>query len=193
MSKKWLMFYTIAIVLITGLFLSDAPIMAQSEKPVMAPICKQCHTPGEKTLFGTLGGVSGKAMTIQLNAGPAVWLLKFDENTKLKGAESFGKIKKEHEISIAYAEKDGTLLALNVAVKPPAKLSDEKMIKTDALAKLIAEKADMVVVDSRPGARYHEGHVPGSISIYDADFDKNAEKLPKEKDTLLIFYCGGVT
>ncbi len=188
MSKKF-----VTTMLMIGLILLSSAGMAQTEKPKIAPICKQCHIPDEKILRGLLGGVSMKAETVQVQVGPAVWLVKFDDQTKAVGAEAISKIKKDHEISVAFTEKDGKLYAVSIGVKPPAKLPDEKMIKTDALAKLIAEKADMVVVDSRPGARYHEGHVPGSISIYDADLDKNVEKLPKKKDTLLIFYCGGVT
>jgi rhodanese-related sulfurtransferase len=53
--------------------------------------------------------------------------------------------------------------------------------------------------DSRPGSRYHEGHIPGAKSLPFAEMEK-AEKegrlpelLPKEKDKLLVFYCGGVT
>lgn len=164
-----------------------------SEKPKIAPICKQCHMPDEKVLRGTLGAVSQKAETIQIQVGPAAWLVKFDDETKVVGAESLPKIPKEKEIAITLAEKEGELYAVSVSVKQPAKVPEEKLIKIDALSKLIAEKADFVLVDSRPGPRYHEGHIPGAIPIYDADFDKNIDKLPKEKDKLIVFYCGGTT
>ena len=50
------------------------------------------------------------------------------------------------------------------------------------------------LADPRAGrARYDEGHIPGAISIYDAQFEKNLDKLPKDKDNLLVFYCGGPT
>ena len=38
-----------------------------------------------------------------------------------------------------------------------------------------------------------EGYIPGAISIYDAQFEKNLDKLPKNKDNLIVFYCGGPT
>ncbi|WP_176719923.1 rhodanese-like domain-containing protein [Desulfuribacillus alkaliarsenatis] len=50
---------------------------------------------------------------------------------------------------------------------------------------------DFVLVDSRPAARYHEGHINGAINIPDADFDKLKDLLPEDKDKKLIFYCGG--
>lgn len=184
-----------AAIMIIAIFMATS-IMAQTEKPTITPICKQCHQPEKNVIRGTLGNVSMKAETIQVQVGPAVWLVKFDDETKVVGAEAINKIKKDHEISVTYVEKDGKLYALKVGVKPPAKLPEEKKMKIDELSKLIdigPEKGNYVLIDSRPGPRYHEGHIPGAISIYDAEFDKNIDKLPKDKDKLIIFYCGGVT
>jgi hypothetical protein len=191
MNKKILL---VAIVILS--FILATNIMAQTEKPTITPICKQCHQPEKNVLRGTLGNVSMKAETIQIQIGPAVWLVKFDDDTKVVGAEAINKIKKDHEISITYTEKDGKLYAIKVGVKPPAKIPEEKKMKTDELSKLVEigpEKGNFVLIDSRPTPRYHEGHIPGAISIYDAEFDKHIDKLPKEKDKLIIFYCGGVT
>jgi rhodanese-related sulfurtransferase len=50
-----------------------------------------------------------------------------------------------------------------------------------------------VIIDSRPGARkYNKGHIPGSLSIPFSEFDKHTDKLPQDKATPLIFYCGGL-
>lgn len=58
--------------------------------------------------------------------------------------------------------------------------------------KLIDTNAKVVIIDSRPKARkYDKGHIPGAISIPDKDFDKMTDKLPAEKSTPLLFYCGG--
>lgn len=190
--KKRLLFMSIIVICL----LFSSTIMAQTEKPTITPICKQCHQPEKNVLRGTLGNVSMKAETIQVQVGPAVWLVKFDDETKVVGADAINKIKKDHEISVTYVEKDGRLYAVKVGVKPPAKLPEEKKIKIEELSKLVAigpEKGNFVLIDSRPAPRYHEGHIPGAISIYDAEFDKNIDKLPKEKDKLIIFYCGGVT
>ncbi len=194
---KRLLLIAITLLVAGGLFLSYSTSMAQTQKPKIGPLCKQCHKPDEKTLMGTLASVSGKAETLQIQIGPAVWLVRYDDNTKLKGWEPpIHKIPKEREIAVAYEERDGSIYALSISVKPPAKVPEEKLIKTEELARLIEmgpKKGGYVLVDSRPAPRYHEGHIPGAISIYDAEFDKHIDKLPKEKDTLLIFYCGGVT
>ncbi|WP_339062172.1 rhodanese-like domain-containing protein [Tepidibacillus marianensis] len=48
------------------------------------------------------------------------------------------------------------------------------------------------LVDARPAKMYAEGHVNGAINIPDAEFDKFSKALPAKKDTLIIFYCGGL-
>ena len=53
---------------------------------------------------------------------------------------------------------------------------------------------DVLIIDARPKrAKYDKGHIPGAISIPDSQFDKMTAKLPKDKNALLIFYCGGAT
>ncbi len=52
---------------------------------------------------------------------------------------------------------------------------------------------NVVVVDSRPyKVKYTKGHIPGAINISFSEFDKKADLLPKDKNSLLIFYCGGL-
>ena len=48
-----------------------------------------------------------------------------------------------------------------------------------------------MIIDSRPAAQY-DGHIPGAINIPDSQFDKLVDKLPADKATLLLFYCGGL-
>ena len=52
---------------------------------------------------------------------------------------------------------------------------------------------DVMIIDARPKrAKYDQGHIPMAISIPDSQFDKAADQLPKDKNALLIFYCGGL-
>jgi hypothetical protein len=51
-----------------------------------------------------------------------------------------------------------------------------------------------MIVDSRPyQPKYANGHIPTAVSIPDSQFDKLTDKLPADKNSLLIFYCGGPT
>ena len=51
---------------------------------------------------------------------------------------------------------------------------------------------DTVVIDSRPKRKkYDKGHIASAMSIPDSQFDKMTDQLPVDKDTQLVFYCGG--
>ena len=52
----------------------------------------------------------------------------------------------------------------------------------------------VMIVDSRPfKPKYYKGHIPTAISMPDSQFEKMTDKLPKDKNALLIFYCEGPT
>ena len=54
-----------------------------------------------------------------------------------------------------------------------------------------SDRENFVLIDSRP-PRVHQGeHIPGSLSIPWVMFDQKKGQLPADKDTPLIFYCGG--
>lgn len=187
-----------AVLGTAALSLMFIPGMAMAkEKPKVLKPCMQCHADGaDNDLRGKLGSVSMKAETIKIDTGGASWLVGFDDDTSLDGAEAFNKIPKGKEILISYRQEDGALFADAVAVKPPAQLPAEQLIKVDELAPLIEqgpEKGQFTIVDARPGKLFIQGHIPGAISIYDAQFEKNLDKLPEEKENLLVFYCGGPT
>lgn len=49
------------------------------------------------------------------------------------------------------------------------------------------------IIDSRPSARkFDPGHIPTALNIPDIQFEKMADQLPADKNSLLIFYCDGV-
>ncbi len=69
-------------------------------------------------------------------------------------------------------------------------LTDYAKVRAEAT---IPPKKGVTIVDSRPtGRQYDPGHIPGAVSLPDGAFDKSVDKLPADKTTKLIFYCGGV-
>ena len=56
--------------------------------------------------------------------------------------------------------------------------------------KTAIEKKQVTVIDANGSDSYKDGHIPGAI-----DFEANAEKLekvlPKDKNALIVAYCGG--
>jgi len=194
-KKKFLK--TALCSLTTACLLLPVAVMAEGEKSKVLKPCMQCHKgdPAD-TIRGKLSSVSMKAETLSVSTGNATWLVGFDEDTALHGAEALNKIDIEHEVRVTFTEEDGQLYAKTVDVKPPTKLDPKQLIKIDVLAPLVEkgpQAGNFTIVDARPGKLFLEGHIPGAISIYDAQFDDNLAKLPKNKDQLLVFYCGGPT
>lgn len=58
--------------------------------------------------------------------------------------------------------------------------------------KQLDDKANMVLIDARPARVFAQGAIPGAINIPDTQFDKLTDKLPADKATPLVFYCGGL-
>jgi rhodanese-related sulfurtransferase len=176
---------------------------APQAKPAIAKICMNCHQAQEGSLRGNFENVAFKSQSIQLKIDDSTEILKFDEKT-IKGvtadmteeAEELSNIKKGHEIRIAYTEKNGIKTASLVSIKPPIKVAPEKRVYIEEVEKLVAmgqEKGKYTLVDSRPAPRVQEGAIPTAINIPYPAFDKMTDKLPKDKNALLIFYCGGIT
>lgn len=68
---------------------------------------------------------------------------------------------------------------------------DFKNLNAEDVKRLIDQKAKMVIVDVRTEQEYREGHVMKAINIPPEKYAAIASFLPKNKKTLLIFYCRG--
>jgi rhodanese-related sulfurtransferase len=92
------------------------------------------------------------------------------------------------------AEKMGyTNVKVYPAGNPTWKKNGNMLAVSQAyIQKQMDKGANMMVIDSRPKKRkYDKGHIPGAISIPDRKFEEHAHKLPEDKSTQLVFYCGG--
>jgi hypothetical protein len=166
-------------------------------KPTVAGPCKQCHQPADDIVRGTLVSVSDKFKSIQVAVGSVVWVIKYDDALKLQGVAKLADIPKEKEIGVLFTGNDKDPHALSLSVKPAAKVSPEKLVSLEEMSSLAAlgpEKGDFLLFDSRPAPKCIEGQIPHAVSLPFDKFDALKDKLlPKEKDKLIIFYCGGVT
>ena len=60
------------------------------------------------------------------------------------------------------------------------------------IKKLLDEKFNFMLIDARPKRVFDKGAIPGAVHISDSEFDKHVDKLPADKATPLIYYCGGL-
>ena len=65
-------------------------------------------------------------------------------------------------------------------------------VSTAYVKKLLDDKEKVVLIDARPRRVFDKGAIPGALNIPDTEFDKHVDKLPADKATPLIFYCGGL-
>jgi len=65
-------------------------------------------------------------------------------------------------------------------------------VSTAYVKKLIDDKEKVVIIDARPKRVFDKGAIPGALNIPDSEFDKHVDKLPADKATPLVYYCGGL-
>lgn len=66
-----------------------------------------------------------------------------------------------------------------------------KDMTAEELKKMIDKKTKMVVVDTREEQEFREGHIPRSINIPPEKVNFIKAFLPKDKKSLIVFYCKG--
>lgn len=145
---------------------------------------------------GKVIGKSNKAKTISIQVGKGdkakTIMVKFDDKTKGVEHASPG-----HASIIAYEMRNGEPWATVVKPKLAKLPKGVSEIKTDEIKAIIEDGQVFTLIDARPTKRYNAGHMPGAVSISVADYKDNKKKvaslLPKDKNQLLVFYCGGPT
>jgi rhodanese-related sulfurtransferase len=65
-------------------------------------------------------------------------------------------------------------------------------VSTAYVKKLIDDKEKVAIIDARPKRVFEKGAIPGALNVPDTEFEKNIDKLPADKATPLVYYCGGL-
>lgn len=214
MLHKRLMSIVCASVMVLGLAMAAdlaaaqekaAAVAAPQGKPVIAKLCTNCHQPQAGSLRGNFENVAYKTQSIQIKIDDAVEILTFDKNsmkvTNVKPdpenpTEPLRMVKKGKEVRVEYTEKEGRKFATLLSAKPVIKVAPEKLMSTADMELLLAqgpEKGKYLLIDARPAPRFMESAMPTAINIPFPAFEKNIDKLPKDKNALIIYYCAGVT
>jgi rhodanese-related sulfurtransferase len=201
MLKRTLLLTFLVCAAAASVFAADP---TPASKPTIAKICTNCHKAEANAIRGYFDNVAFKAKTIQIKIDDATELIKFDEDeikvTNGEGKTGDGelmknnKVKKGHEVKVEYVEKNGVKTAVKLIEKPPVKIPADMLLTTADVEKLVAqgpEKGKYFLFDSRPTPRFQEGFIPTAVNLPYPAFDKMVEKLPKDKNALVIFYCAG--
>jgi len=162
---------------------------AQAPAPEMAPAKKA----DPNVYKGPVVGRSNKAKTISITVGKGdaakTMMVRFDDET-----EGLDYAKKGEAAIIKWEQRGEDRFATVIEPKLAKLPQGITEIKTDELYKMLQDHVPMVLADARPVIRYNQGHLPGAVSIPVPLLKEQQEAvLPKDKDKLLVFYCGGYT
>lgn len=195
--------YFIPVATVLGLFLAAHINDAQAGKPTIATGCLKCHQASTEAVRGKLTVISPAFQTMQVAVGNLIWIIKYDNNTRVRNGEQVGgvdalaAIPKDKEILVSYTGTAASPLATEVAVKQPYVVPAEQLMTFDEMAGLLestAAREQFVLIDARPVDAYQGGHIPQARSLpYGAFDEKQQGVLPTDKEIQLVFYCGGIT
>jgi hypothetical protein len=187
--------------LIAGTFCTAG--MSEAGMPKVAGPCQKCHTEEANAIRGNLGKVSPEFSTMQVKVGNLVWIVKYNDKTTViqgdttDGADEVKNLPGGKEVLVSFSGDESRPLATEVAVKQPFKVPENQKITNDEIAKLVSmgpEQGKYTLIDARPAGAFLSGHIPTAISLPFDSFKENyASVLPRDKDRIIVFYCGGPT
>lgn len=96
---------------------------------------------------------------------------------------------------MALALVSGCTAAKTTTAETPAFTQYTDLVDYDFVAQYakMPKPQDVMIIDSRPyKTKFVKGFIPTAESIPASQFEKMTDKLPENKDALLIFYCGGL-
>ncbi len=197
--KKTVLKLGLSALLATNMLIVSDVVPGVNWVVFAADTAKVAKTTEAQSIKGMISNISQKAKTIALTkSDQSFFLLKFTDETQLKGIASAKELKEGEAIIVKYTVVNGENIAASLEkaiFKLPAGI---KEIKTKELADLLASgKNDLIVIDARPTIKYDESHIRGAVSIPYSKLvkmgDDGAKLLEKYKDKHLVFYCGGST
>ncbi len=191
-------------MLIALIFLFTAFLLLPYEKAgaakktpqMLTKRCLNCHKPFKDmkdVLTGTFKSRSNKAKSIQVKIDNRMELVKYTPETTIKNVPGIKKLKAPMPLRVHFKRVGTDLMATEIVVKPKMEVPKDQLMGVKELQALVAkgpEKGGYTLVDSRPGIKFNAGHIPTSISIPFPKM-KKTDKLPKDKNRLVIFYCEG--
>ncbi len=124
-----------------------------------------------------------------------VLVFRLDEKTRYQNASGPRELIADEVLVIQYTPGAQGNVAESVSKFIAPLPEGVARITVEELRALIDRKAGgYVLYDSRPPARYHERHIPTAVSLPVPEVERLGEKaFPADKNTLLVFYCGGLS
>ena len=187
-------FFHLPLCFMLAILAGGCAATGKDESAQSPPAQESVQAPASLVYEGEIASVSERAKSLSIIVGKGdaakTMMVKFDDQTKGMSHAAKGRAAKVFYEMRGDKDAYATEVKLKLA-KLPEGITE---IKTAELAQEIKSHPHLALYDSRPKGRYDQGHLPGAISLPLPKLEeKQAAALPKDKNTPLVFYCGGIT
>ena len=182
MARKFTLFFTLftALCLLTSGCAQNS-VLLEDEPGV---------THSKKVYRGKVRGKSRKAGTLSIeivrDGMPRTIKINIDHKTRGLDHALRGK-----QVIVTCKVDKGRTVATSIRPELGGFVSGVSAITVEKVRKMIADRDDFVLIDSRSKLQYSRSHLPSAISIPSCAMRDRLDLLPEKKGRLLVFYCGG--
>jgi hypothetical protein len=187
----------LAAALATTAMVFIAGQAAAKEKILPVWNCTGCHQPAAEELWGTLvpGSQTDNSFKVQTSA-KEIWHIRYDQNSKLNKMATARDLADEKAVKIMFNDEGGKKgYAREMSYKPNYGFKDSADIITinevSQILKKGPKEGNYVIFDSRGHDNYIEGHLPNAVLLPHYQFQEYKDRLPADRNTLIISYCRG--
>jgi hypothetical protein len=182
-------------LLTTGLLLLSGQAIA---KDLVAPNCTGCHQSEGSEIWGTIVPGSQTDTTVEVTTGKDVWKVRYDGKSDLDSFASARELRDEKAVLVEFSKKsDGWVYAEDMSYKPSYHFHEiENIITMSDVAQVLKktpEEGNYMIVDARGYDNFIEGHLPNAELIPYYRLLEYKDRMPADKNTMIIAYCRGFT
>jgi len=179
------------LLLAAGMSLMATPAMAAD---LVGNNCAKCHTSKNGTIFGMVAPGSQTDSSFSVRVNTTTYNVKLDNQSKLAKFISPKQLRDDKAVQVTPRSQSGnTITAASVSYKGNIHfMKPEMVIEIDDLGNLLKQdpkEANYVLFDVRGYGDYIDGHLPGAVSLPYYRMIQFKDRLPKDKDTLIVTYC----
>jgi predicted small lipoprotein YifL len=182
---------------------SNTGPLVKSETPVPQTVPAEAAKKDANKVRGTVNTVVGKSNTISIKiSDKEMMVFKFNKETVFKNASSYKDLSSGEKLDVVFktvgAENIATVLS-KVLAELPKGTSEIKVDELKTLMSKSPEEGNYLLFDTRPPGRFHQATIINSLMLPVTEMEKLDKEgkisplLPNDKNTLLIFWCGGIT
>jgi len=192
--------YFFALVMVMVVLMTNPGNAESSSKSHVAPTCVPCHKAENNEIWGTVVPYSQLTTDgfFKVQSGDKTWHIRYDTNTKLKKFRTLKELPNNEGVRIRFSSiRENEVYAEEISYKPNYSIKDPgDVIYIHEVVELLKRKpkdGDWMLFDARGYDNYIEGHLPGAILLPYYEMDSYMDRLPKDKNTLIVSYCRGGT